>query len=135
MKISLGIIGGLKFRMTIIKDAEKLCTIINSEDEYRESIKSGKTLAFILQDNIDCCTSLVNNYTSDPDLKGILDIYGINSIYLDATDSRLFKIFREEKVDCFPFIIAFEDGKRVGLLTANMHLGYFYDELEKWYEL
>jgi hypothetical protein len=121
--------------MTIIKDADKLCTIVNSEAEFRESIQEGRTLAFILQDNVECCTSLVKNCVADPDLKGILEMYGINAVYLDQEDPRFFKIFREEDVYCVPFIMAFENGKRVGLLTSNIPAHSFYDELEKWYDL
>ena len=122
--------------MTIIKEADKLCAIVNSEVEFRESIQEGRTLAFILRDNVECCTDFVKNLTSDSDLKGILEMYGIGTIYLDFDDSASFgRIFHKEDVYCVPFIIAFEDGKRVGLLTSNIPAHKFYDELEKWYDL
>ncbi|MBT6773782.1 hypothetical protein HOA91_00275 [Candidatus Woesearchaeota archaeon] len=121
--------------MTIIKDAEKLCTIVNSETEFQESIKEGKTLAFILKDNVDCCTSFVRNLVADPDLKEILSLFEINAIYLDNENEGLFSVFRKEDVYCVPFVIAYDQGERVGYLSSNIPAHKFYDELEQWYEL
>ena len=121
--------------MTIIKDAEKLCEIINSEREFKKNIGKGKTIAFILQDNVDCCTDFVKNLTSDPDLKGILEMYEISAVYLDLENHTLGRIFQTEDVYCVPFVIAYEDGKRVNYLSSNIPANRFYDQLEKWYDL
>ena len=121
--------------MTVIKGAEKLCTIVNSEKEFRRSVREGRTLAFVLQDNVDCCTSFIGNLVDDPDLKEILSLFEIDAVYLDNKNEGLFSIFRKEDVYCVPFVIAYDQGERVGYLSSNIPAHKFYDELEQWYEL
>ena len=122
--------------MTIIKDADKLCTIVNSEAEFRESIQEGKTLAFILQDNVECCTSFIKNLVADPDLKEVLTLFEINAVYLDFDNFASFgKNFQKEDVYCVPFVIAYDQGKRVDYLSSNIPAPKFQEYLDKWYDL
>ncbi len=121
--------------MSIIKDAEKLCTIINSVDEFQESVKEGKTLAFIVKDNVDCCTSFIKNLVTDPDLKEILTLFEINSVYLDFDNFASFgNFFQKEDVYCVPFVIAYEDGKRINHLSSNIPASRFQEYLDQWYD-
>ena len=120
--------------MTIIKNAENLCTILRTEEEFESAIEKGRTLAFILKDHSPPCTSLVDNFVSGG-LKEILEAYEIRAVYLDLENKRLVEIYQRFKVSCVPFILAFEDGEKVGLSFSNIPLPKFLDKLEEWYRI
>ncbi len=120
--------------MTIIKKAEDLCAVLKSEEEFESAIETGRTLAFILKDRSPPCTSLIENLVSGG-LKEILDAYGIRAVYLDLENKQLVNTYQEQGVYCVPFVMAFHDGERVGLCTANVSVGDFLKRLDQWYQI
>lgn len=120
--------------MTIIKKAENLCRVLKSEEEFESAIGTGRTLAFILKDHSPPCNSLIENLVSGG-LKDILDAYGIRAVYLDLDNKQLANTYQEQEVYCVPFVMAFQDGERVGLCTSNIPFPSFLKKLEEWYEI